>query len=57
MIGLFPKSDGQSELQHRYGYYIDKTLYNQAVDLFAESPDANVKVHFHGGIALLCLNY
>lgn len=29
-------------------YYLDKCLYNQAVDLFANNSDA--RVHFHGGI-------
>jgi len=38
------------KVQHKYGYYIDKCLYNQAVALFADSPEADVKVYFHGGI-------
>jgi SnoaL-like domain len=50
------------KVQHKYGYYIDKCLfvppsctklierYQQAVGLFADSPEADVKVYFHGGI-------
>jgi hypothetical protein len=30
--------------------YVTDGRYNQAVDLFANSPEADVKVHFHGGI-------
>lgn len=33
-------------LQHVYGYYLDKCLYNEVVDLFAESGE----VRFMGGI-------
>jgi len=39
---------GIQEIQYKYGYYIDKTLYEQAVDCFANNPD--VRVHFHGGV-------
>jgi hypothetical protein len=34
------------KLQHIYGYYLDKCLYEQVVDLF----DENGTVVFHGGI-------
>ena len=33
-------------LQHKYGYYIDKCLYNETVDLFAQ----DCEVRFLGGI-------
>jgi len=33
-------------LQHAYGYYIDKCLYDETVDLFSEKGE----VHFLGGI-------
>ena len=33
-------------LQHKYGYYLDKCLYNETVDLFAEG----CEVRFLGGI-------
>lgn len=33
-------------LQHTYGYYLDKCLYNEVVDLFAE----NGSVYFCGGV-------
>jgi len=36
------------QVQYKYGYYLDKCLYEQAVGLFANSPDA--EVHFHGGV-------
>jgi hypothetical protein len=34
------------KLQHQYGYYLDKCLYQQVVDLF----DDNGSITFHGGI-------
>lgn len=36
------------ELHYKYGYYLDKCLYNQVVDLFADNADT--RIHFHGGI-------
>jgi hypothetical protein len=33
-------------LQHKYGYYLDKCLYREVVDLFADDAAA----HFNGGI-------
>jgi hypothetical protein len=34
------------KLQHAYGYYLDRCLYDEVVDLFAESGE----VHFLGGV-------
>ncbi|KAF5677462.1 hypothetical protein FCIRC_6734 [Fusarium circinatum] len=31
------------KLQHIYGYYLDKCLYREVVDLFSDSPDAYVQ--------------
>ncbi|TXC06979.1 hypothetical protein FocTR4_00002385, partial [Fusarium oxysporum f. sp. cubense] len=31
------------KLQHIYGYYLDKCLYKEVVDLFSDSPDAYVQ--------------
>ena len=33
-------------LQHQYGFYLDKCLYQEVVDLFAD----DAEVHFNGGI-------
>ncbi|KAJ5548904.1 hypothetical protein N7513_006138 [Penicillium frequentans] len=40
------KLKGESEvrkLHHKYGYYLDKCLYKEAVDLFADHPDTYVQ--------------
>lgn len=37
-----------TELHYKYGYYLDKCLYEQVVDLFANNDQA--RIHFHGGI-------
>ncbi|KAK0389341.1 hypothetical protein NLU13_2916 [Sarocladium strictum] len=31
------------KLHHKYGYYLDKCLYKEVVDLFSDSPDAYVQ--------------
>lgn len=45
-IGILEDAHAVRRLQHAYGYYIDKCLYDETVDLFAE----NGEVHFMGGI-------
>jgi hypothetical protein len=45
-IGILQDTHAVRCLQHKYGYYIDKCLYDEAVALFAE----NCEVHFLGGI-------
>ncbi|KAL1839254.1 hypothetical protein VTJ49DRAFT_1691 [Mycothermus thermophilus] len=31
------------KIHHKYGYYLDKCLYNEVVDMFADHPDAYVE--------------
>lgn len=38
--------DAIRKLHHAYGYYIDKCMYEETVELFAE----NSEVRFHGGV-------
>lgn len=45
-VGILEDAHAIRRLQHAYGYYIDKCLYDETVDLFAESGE----VHFMGGI-------
>ncbi|WP_141335864.1 nuclear transport factor 2 family protein [Paenibacillus sp. tmac-D7] len=45
-VGLLEDTQAIRHLHHKYGYYIDKCLYNEVVDLFAEDGE----VHFMGGI-------
>lgn len=45
-VGVLEDVHAIRRLQHAYGYYIDKCLYDETVDLFAE----NGEVHFMGGI-------
>lgn len=45
-IGMLQDAHQIRRLQHIYGYYLDKCLYDQVVDLFSE----DVEVHFFGGI-------
>lgn len=45
-VGILEDVHAIRRLQHAYGYYIDKCLYDETVDLFAE----NGEVHFMGGI-------
>jgi hypothetical protein len=45
-IGILQDTHAVRCLQHKYGYYIDKCLYDEAVALFAE----NCEMHFLGGI-------
>ncbi|MEJ2111793.1 MAG: nuclear transport factor 2 family protein [Acidobacteriota bacterium] len=45
-IGILEDTEAIRNLQHAYGYYIDKCLYEDVVDLFAE----NGEVHFFGSI-------
>jgi hypothetical protein len=45
-IGMLEDTHAVRCLQHKYGYYIDKCLYDEAVALFAE----DCEVHFLGGI-------
>lgn len=45
-VGRLQDLDDIRKLQHAYGYYLDKCLYEEVVDLFAEDSE----VHFMGGI-------
>jgi len=45
-IGILEDTNAIRKLQHAYGYYLDKCLYKEVVDLFAEDGEA----HFNGGI-------
>jgi hypothetical protein len=45
-IGLLEDVHAIRRLHHIYGYYIDKCLYNETVELFAD----DCEVHFMGGI-------
>jgi len=45
-IALLEDHNAVRKLQHAYGYYIDKCLYNQVVELFTE----DCKIYFHGGV-------
>ena len=44
-LGILQDVHAIRRLQHAYGYYIDKCLYNETVDLFAEDGE----VRFMGG--------
>ncbi len=45
-LGMLEDTQAIRNLHHAYGYYIDKCLYEDVVDLFAE----NGEVHFFGSI-------
>jgi len=45
-VGLLNDAQAIRKLQHAYGYYLDKCLYDEVVDLFCES----CEVRFMGGI-------
>jgi hypothetical protein len=45
-LGIMEDTQAIRNLHHAYGYYIDKCLYEDVVDLFA----ADGEVHFAGGI-------
>jgi hypothetical protein len=45
-LGILEDTQAIRNLHHAYGYYIDKCLYEDVVDLFAEDGE----VHFAGGI-------
>ena len=45
-LGILEDTQAIRNLQHAYGYYIDKCLYEDVVDLFAD----NGEVHFFGSI-------
>jgi len=45
-IGMLQDANQIRRLQHLYGYYLDKCLYDEVVDLFSE----DVEIHFFGGI-------
>jgi len=45
-IGILEDTQAIRNLHHAYGYYIDKCLYEDVVDLFADDGE----VHFAGGI-------
>jgi len=44
-VGILEDTHAIRRLQHAYGYYIDKCLYNETVDLFADDGE----VRFMGG--------
>jgi SnoaL-like domain len=44
-IGVLKDEQAIRKLQHAYGYYLDKCLYDEVVDLFA----ADGEVRFMGG--------
>jgi SnoaL-like domain len=45
-VGRLNDAQAVRKLQHAYGYYLDKCLYDEVVDLFA----ADGEVHFMGGV-------
>ena len=45
-VSLLEDSNAVKSLHYKYGYYIDKCLYREAVDLFSDSAE----VHFLNGI-------
>lgn len=45
-VGILEDIHAVRTLHHKYGYYIDKCLYNETIDLFAEDGE----VRFMGGI-------
>jgi hypothetical protein len=45
-VGILEDEQAIRKLQHAYGYYLDKCLYKEVVDLFADDGEA----HFNGGI-------
>ena len=45
-IGILQDTHAVRCLQHKYGYYIDKCLYDEAVGLFTD----DCEMHFLGGI-------
>lgn len=45
-VGILEDTHAVRCLQHKYGYYIDKCLYDEAVALFSD----DCEVHFLGGI-------
>jgi SnoaL-like domain len=45
-IGMLEDAQAIRKLQHAYGYYLDKCLYDEVVDLFAEDGE----VRFMGGV-------
>ncbi|SPO01607.1 uncharacterized protein DNG_04280 [Cephalotrichum gorgonifer] len=47
LSGTNPDQEEIRKLQYRYGYYLDKCLYQEVVELFSEHPDTYVE--FLGG--------
>jgi hypothetical protein len=45
-LGILEDVNAIRKLQHAYGYYLDKCIYEEVVDLFADDSE----VHFNGGI-------
>jgi hypothetical protein len=45
-LGILEDVNAIRKLQHAYGYYLDKCIYEEVVDLFAEDSE----VHFNGGV-------
>jgi hypothetical protein len=45
-VGVLEDVNAIRKLQHAYGYYLDKCIYEEVVDLFADVSE----VHFNGGI-------
>ena len=45
-VGLLNDVQAIRKLQHAYGYYLDKCLYDEVVDLFAREGE----VRFMGGV-------
>src|SRR4029077_12554487 len=45
-LGVLQDQQAIRRLQHAYGYYFDKCLYDEVVELFTEDPE----VHFGAGV-------
>ena len=45
-VGILEDTHAIRDLQHKYGYYLDRCLYDEVVDLMSEAG----KVYFFGGV-------
>jgi hypothetical protein len=45
-VGKLQDTQAVRDLQYKYGYYLDKCLYDEVVDLFTD----HCELHFIGGI-------